>query len=157
MEKRATLERASEFGIAAGLRSMAGPALLSQHLSERPMWELDSPAERMLAHPATQILLGLGALGELVGDKLPSTPSRLEPRSLVFRAIWGAIGGGVLMHRARRPPLLGAALGALGAVGGASVGYHARKAITRQGVPDAAVAVVEDVFCMAIAQRAIRG
>ena len=157
MEKRATLERASEFGIAAGLRSMAGPALLSQHLSERPMWELDSPAERMLAHPAAQILLGLGALGELVGDKLPSTPSRLEPRSLVFRAICGAIGGGVLMHRARRPPLLGAALGALGAVGGASVGYHARKAIARQGVPDAAVAVVEDVFSIAIAQRAIRG
>ena len=157
MEKRAALSRASEFGIAAGLRSMTGPALLSQHLSERPMWELDSPAERMLAHPAAQILLGLGALGELVGDKLPGTPSRLEPRSLAFRAICGAIGGGVLMQRARKPPLLGAALGALGAVGGASAGYHMRQAITRQGVPDAAVALVEDLLTIAVAQRAIRG
>ena len=157
MVNRATLGRASEFGISTGMRSMAGTALLSQHLWERPMWELDSPAERMLAHPAARILLGVGALAELVGDKLPTTPSRLEPRSLVFRALCGAIGGGVLMHRARQPPLLGAALGALGALSGASAGYHARKAITSRGVPGAAAAIVEDLLSIAIAQRAIRG
>ena len=157
MVKRATLGRASEFGIAAGLRSMAGSALLSQHLSERPMWELDSRAERVLCHPAAQLLLGAGALAELVGDKLPSMPSRLEPRSLVFRALCGAVGGGVLMHRSRQHPLLGAALGALGAVSGATAGYHARRAIASRGVPDAAVAVVEDLLSIAIARRAIRG
>ena len=136
---------------------MAGPALLSQHLSDRPMWQLDSGAERSLASPTAQLLLGLAALGELIGDKLPSTPSRMETGPLMARAASGALCGAVLMHRAREPAVLGAFVGALCAVCGAAAGYHARRVLTRRGVPDTAVGVVEDLVAIAFAQRAIRG
>jgi uncharacterized membrane protein len=152
---RSKLSVARDFGFASGLRSMSPPALLSQHLAERPMWQLDSRVERALASRPARVLLGAAAMGELVADKLPETPSRMNTGSLIARAVCGAIGGGVLMHRARQPALVGAVIGALGAVSGASAGYHARRALTRQGVPDAAVAVLEDVLAVAIARRAI--
>jgi uncharacterized membrane protein len=157
MLNRSGMSRATEMGFSAGLRTMTGPALLSHHLSERPMWQLDSRPERALASPAAQLLLGIAALAELTGDKLPSTPSRMEPGPLLGRAVSGAVGGAVLMHRARQPPLLGALIGALGAVSGATAGYTARRALTRRGIPDAAVAVVEDLLAIAVARRAIRG
>ncbi|MBW3629403.1 MAG: DUF4126 family protein [Gemmatimonadetes bacterium] len=150
-----TVGSAGEFGIASGLRSMAPPALLSQHLAERPMWQLDSQVERVLASPGVRALLGVAALGELVADKLPSARSRMAPRPLLARAIAGAVGGGVLMHRARQPALMGALAGAVGAVTGAAAGYHARQALTRSGIPDSAVAVLEDLLALAIARRAI--
>lgn len=150
-----SIERSAEFGFASGLRSVAGTALLSQHLSGRPMWQLSNAAERALASPAARAALAAAALGELVADKLPSTPSRLEPRSLVVRAIAGALGAGVLMSRDRQPMLLGALVGALGAVTGASIGYHARRELSMRGIPDPAVAVVEDLLTIALARRSI--
>lgn len=150
-----TIERAADFGVATGLRSMTGVALLSRHLEGRPMWQLDSAGERALAAPAARLVLGAAAVGELVADKLPGTPSRLEPRSLVVRAVFGAVGGGVLMHRSRKPALLGAVVGALSAVAGAAIGYHARRELVYRGVPDAAVAVVEDLVAVAVARRSI--
>ena len=149
------MSSAGGFGIASGLRSMAPPALLSQHLADRPMWQLDSPVERTLASPGARALLGVAALGELVADKLPGTPSRMEPGPLLVRAMAGALGGGVLMHRARQPALMGALAGAVGAVTGAAAGYHARQALTRSGIPDSAVAVLEDVLALVIARRSI--
>jgi uncharacterized membrane protein len=147
--------RSALLGAATGLRSTIAPAMLSR------------------AHtvpPAVRTVLHAAAAGELVADKLPGMPSRLEPGPLVARFVIGALAGGVLAGRDRAaavdgavPPsavlvgavLRGAVLGAAGALAGAFAGYHARRALTHgAGLPDLPVAVIEDTIAIAAARHA---
>jgi uncharacterized membrane protein len=65
----------------------------------------------------------LAALGELVADKLPSMPSRLERRGLTGRLLSSSATGGAVAGPA------GAATAALAALASALAGNRARSAI----------------------------
>lgn len=130
--------RIAALGAVCGMRSMLGPALAAQHGASRP----------------ARLFFGLLATGELVGDKLPRTPSRLAPGPLVGRIVSGAGVGFVLSRRAGRAPWPGIALGAGAAVAGAWGGSQARKALgPALHVPDAVVAVAEDALAYALGRR----
>jgi uncharacterized membrane protein len=76
-----TVYRSALLGVTTGSRSMSGLAaqvLVTPSLARRQ-------PERALGHLRAKGLVGLAALGELVGDKLPVTPSRLSPVSLAGR------------------------------------------------------------------------
>ena len=76
-----TAYRSALLGVTSGARSFTGLAaqvLVTPSLARRQ-------PERALGHLRAKGLIGLAALGELVGDKLPATPSRLTPPSLVGR------------------------------------------------------------------------
>ncbi len=110
-----------------------------------------------LAPPFPRLLLRLAAAGEVVVDKLPATPSRLAPGPLAGRLISGSICGVVLARRGGKSPLLGAFLGAAGALFGAFGGYHARHALTtRVGLPDLPVALAEDALAVGVARAVSR-
>ncbi|MBN1963223.1 MAG: hypothetical protein JW910_01165 [Anaerolineae bacterium] len=132
-------------GISTGMRTLAGPSLLSSYLSRR--YEA-LPARRLLrlfAGRWSVALLRLGALGELVGDKLPMTPSRLEPEGLAGRLSSGALVGLMLAGARGKSRLLGMALGMAGAGLGAVGGYQTRHDIVEDsGLPDSLIALVED-------------
>ena len=97
-----------------------------------------------------------GVVGELVGDKLPSAPSRLEPPSPQIRAGSGATGSVLLSRHASANPLVPALAGALGAAAGTYAGAAWRGwAVDR--VPDWQAAVVEDVVALLLARAAVRG
>ncbi len=83
------------------------------------------------------------AVGELVADKLPFTPSRLSPLALGARMASGGWSGERLVHRFGGSGGAGAALGVGGALAGAWLGYTIRAAISKR-IPDPFVALVED-------------
>ena len=144
------LVRAALLGAATGGRSMAGIAAvaLTTPPGADPAW-LGSRWGRIGATAA--------ALGELVGDKLPTTPSRLEPLPLTGRIMFGAVTGFLLSQREGRPsgaPVLAAAAGA---VGGAVLGRAWRARAQRRGRPDLPAALAEDavVYAVALAAAAV--
>lgn len=127
-------------GAATGSRSMMAPVALARAGS---------------VAPAARIVLQAAAAGELIADKLPGMPSRLETGPLLSRVAIGAVAGSILAVRNRRQPLAGAVLGAAGAVAGAHAGYHARRFLTATiGMPDLPVAIAEDMLAIAAARRA---
>jgi uncharacterized membrane protein len=91
----------------------------------------------------------LAAIGEIVNDKLPKTPARTAPPSLVIRILMGAFAAVTLAIAGGASPWIGAVAGALGAVAGTFGGYHVRKALVQNlHVPDFAIALVEDVIAV---------
>jgi len=89
------------------------------------------------------------AFGELVADKLPRTPSRLQPPALAGRVASGAAAGGAVAGPA------GACVGGAAALAASCAGAGARAALVRaSGLPDPAIAVVEDALAITLAWRA---
>ncbi|HET6218182.1 MAG TPA: DUF4126 family protein [Acidobacteriaceae bacterium] len=94
-------------------------------------------------------LFSLGAVGELISDKLPKTPSRLKQPGFSIRIVTGAFCGLILATTASFSIIGAAVLGAIGAVAGSYLGYFVRsRATAKFGLPDLPVALVEDVICI---------
>ena len=74
-------------GAASGLRSQIGVAVLAVRS--------DSSLPPILRQPWTRRVLVAGAVGELIADKLPNTPSRLEPPGIAGRLVLGALAAGL--------------------------------------------------------------
>jgi uncharacterized membrane protein len=134
---------AAGIGVVAGLRSMTAPAVVS--------WSGPAPnssLQFLKSKTSTKVLSALAA-GELVLDKLPSTPNRTSPGPLIGRIASGAFCGAALCSAARRSVALGAALGGLGAIAGSFAGYHLRRQIhQRFHAPDTAIALAEDALAI---------
>jgi len=132
-----TLAAASLLGVATGMRSLLPLAVLS----------LTSSRSRGL-----RILLVSLAGTELVGDKLPWTPSRLAPLPLGFRVLAGGLGA-TWLTRSRGAPVL-AGIG--GALVGALLGSRARTLLPpATGTPDLPWAVAEDLSAAALVRAAV--
>ncbi len=86
--RHAHLIKAALAGAATGLRSTVGVgALVETGSSGLPAVALAAPA---------RVVAGLGIAGEVVVDKLPNTPSRLEPPGLLARVALAAVGEDVV-------------------------------------------------------------
>ena len=105
-------------GLVAGLRSMTAPAVVAWAASFGWL-HLDATPVAFLGTPVARYLLVAFMLGELVADKLPSTPSRTRPGPLVARIVTGALGGSAIAAGTGGSALIGALLGALGGAAGA--------------------------------------
>jgi uncharacterized membrane protein len=139
-------------GIVAGMRSMMAPAILALILSRRP--ELAPPVSpaSWFAHPSAAIVLGLAALAELVGDKLPKCPNRTALGPFVARMVTGGVTGAAFLQIAHLNAWLGAALGVIGAIAGTFGGFHARRAVVRSTrIKEPYVGLLEDIIAIAIA------
>jgi uncharacterized membrane protein len=153
-EKTDVLLRAAAIGVVGGMRSQLPLALLS--LASRQRGRDQEHLPEFLTTPRVTALLIASAAGELVVDKLPFTPSRLQPGSLVVRAGLGGLAGALLCRSAGLEPIRGAALGAAGALAGSYAGYHVRAGlVARTGLPDPLFAVLEDVTAVAIGSYAV--
>jgi uncharacterized membrane protein len=94
-------------------------------------------------------VFSLAAVGELIGDKLPKTPSRLKQPGFSVRIVTGGLCGLLLANAASFSWIAGALLGAVGAIAGAYLGYFVRHRITETfSIADLPVALVEDVICI---------
>ena len=135
-------------GVVAGLRAMTAPAVVcwGAHLG----WlSLSHSPLSFLTSKISLVIFTLLALGELIGDKLPQTPSRTDIFPLIARAVSGALAGAALVITAGAWLLAGVLVGAVGAVIGAFAGYHVRRALTRSaGLPDLPVALLEDLVAV---------
>jgi uncharacterized membrane protein len=135
-------------GLAAvtGSRTTLGPALALRASGRRP-----------LARAAVYLM----AAAELIGDKLPTTPSRTAPLGLGLRAASAAGLALALRRRRSRAAAAGAlALGLAGALAGAFGGLRLRLALARRlgggRWANAAAGAIEDVALLAVGARLAR-
>ncbi len=150
------LARAFVLGIVAGFRSQLPFALMAMAARRGRFAVGDSERLAILGGNRAAFVLGASAVGELVVDKLPFVPSRLEPGPLAGRVVIGGAAGAVLAAEAHRPIGLGAAAGAAGGALGSYLGYWGRLLAGRgTGLPDAVVAVAEDAIGVAVGWAAL--
>src|ERR1700677_2952663 len=82
-------------GVIAGLRSLTAPAVVSwaAHFG----WlHVENSWLAFLGFAATPYILSVLAIGELIADKLPNTPSRKAPPGFIARIVTGGISGAAL-------------------------------------------------------------
>jgi uncharacterized membrane protein len=128
---------------------MVAPAVVAwgAHLN----WlHLDGTVLSFMGSTAAVVVFTLLAAGELVADKLPSTPSRTEAPGLTARIVLGALSGGCIALSASSPLAFGAVLGGFGGIAGAFTGYQGRTRLVRAfKVPDLVIALLEDAVAIA--------
>jgi len=134
-------------GVVAGLRALTAPAAVSW--AARLGWlHLENTGLAFLGFAATPYIVSLLALGELINDKLPKTPSRKAPPGFIARIVTGALSGAAL--GAANQALAGGLLaGAAGAVLGTLGGYEFRSRLVKAiGGKDFPIALLEDVIAV---------
>jgi uncharacterized membrane protein len=134
-------------GAATGLRATVGVGTLVETASPGLPVALTTPPARIVA--------GLGVTGELVGDKLPKTPSRLEPPGLLARVALASAAGAVIARSCEQPMVPAVLVAASAALVSARVGHDVRQRVS-QHVPPLACALAEDVIALALATAAVR-
>ncbi len=133
-------------GVIAGLRAMMAPTIVSWGAG-LGWFSLAGSSLNFMSYPATRYILSLLALGELVNDKLPKTPSRTVPPQFIARIVTGAFSGAVL--GASRDSLVGGLVaGAIGAVAGTLGGSAARTSLARMAGKDLPIAILEDAVAI---------
>jgi uncharacterized membrane protein len=144
MEIMSVFALAFLMGVIAGLRSFAAPAAVSW--AARLGWlQVESTWLAFLGFQFTPYIITVLAIGELIADKLPKTPSRKAPGPFGFRIVSGALCGAALGAGS----LGGAIAGALGAVAGTLGGYEFRMRLVKAtGGRDFPIALLEDLIAV---------
>ncbi|MDB4946903.1 MAG: hypothetical protein JWP97_6437 [Labilithrix sp.] len=130
-----TVLRCFGIGFVAGLRSMTAPAAVA----------LSAPSRGKARY-----LVAAMALGELVVDKLPGTPSRKAPLLFAGRIMTGALSGAVLGARSGAA-VTGLVAGAAGAIAGTLAGADLRSRLADTVGADLPAALLEDVLAIGAA------
>ena len=133
-------------GVVAGLRALTAPAVVAW--AAMLDWiNLDGTWVQWLGHPITVAVLTVLALGELITDQLPKTPSRLVPVQFITRLITGGFSGAALAT-AWGCRFGGLGAGLIGAVLGTLGGYHLRRKLSDKEGIDLPVALTEDIVAV---------
>jgi uncharacterized membrane protein len=141
-------------GVACGLRALVGLEVVSWEARSQQL-PLQGTWLAFLGFRATPFITSLLAIGELVTDKLPKTPSRLVPPQFAARVTMGALTGAAI-GAAHGHLLIGALPGILGSVVGTLAGSKARAAAARLFGRDLPAALLEDVMAIVLVILALR-
>jgi uncharacterized membrane protein len=143
-------------GVVAGLRSQMPGALLALAVRQNKLPHGERGPLRWLSARWGLPLAALAAGGELIGDKLPFTPSRLNPAPLLGRLASGAAAGAAIADATDQSATAGAALGMIGAGIGSVAGYYARASLSATtGIASPIWGVVEDIIGIGLGRLAI--
>ena len=141
-------------GVACGLRAIIGLAAVSwaascQHLA------LEGTSLSFLGRLITSFITSSMALGEVVTDKLPKTPSRLVPAQFGARVVTGAFSGAAI-GLSQGHFAIGLVAGIVGSVVGTFAGFKGRALVAKLFGRDLPAALLEDVIAIALAFVALR-
>jgi len=144
------LGRGALLGVASGMRSTVGLAALVRG----PTRDLPGVLAHRLARPAAGVAVG----AELVLDKMPFTGSRLDPEGIAGRLVFAGLGAALLARRAQAGAAKGASVVLLAVACSALSAKvaHDLRAKCAETVPDAAVAIGEDLLALGVAALACR-
>jgi uncharacterized membrane protein len=133
-------------GIVAGLRTMTAPAAVSwaAYLGWLP---LQNTPLAFLGYVAVPYVFTLLAIGELIADQLPKTPSRKVPVQFGARIVSGALCGAAI-GAAAGTLAGGLVAGVIGAVIGTLGGAAARARLARAFGRDMPAALIEDAVAI---------
>ncbi|HWI85902.1 MAG TPA: DUF4126 domain-containing protein [Sphingomonas sp.] len=141
-----TLTLALLIGIVAGLRALTAPAAVS-FAARFCTLDLAGTPLAFMSYMWTPWIFGLLALGELVSDQLPNTPSRKVSVQFGTRILMGGLSGGAI-GASRDMLAAGVAAGAIGAVIGTLGGAAARSRLAAAFKRDRPAALIEDVVAI---------
>jgi uncharacterized membrane protein len=134
-------------GIIAGLRAMTAPAAVSlaAHLG---FLHLDGTPLAFMGATITPWIFTVLAIGELITDQLPKTPSRKVPVQFGGRIVAGGLSGAAI--GASGGSLMGGLVaGVVGAVIGTLGGAEVRARLARAFGRDTPAALLEDLVAIA--------
>ncbi|MES2277483.1 MAG: DUF4126 family protein [Bacteroidota bacterium] len=136
-------------GILAGMRTMAAPAIASKMLGQHHSKKLQHSPLSFMQSGTTAKVLSVMALGEFVGDKMPSAPNRIATPGLVFRSLSGAVAGASIYKASGGNIYAGALLGGVTAVAATFGSFFLRKAIVKQAhLIDPVIGGIEDAIVL---------
>jgi uncharacterized membrane protein len=135
-------------GVIAGLRSLAAPAAVSW--AARLGWlHLENTWLAFLGFGAMPYIISVLAVGELIYDKLPNTPSRSAPLGFNTRMVTGALSGAAL-GATSASWMVGLVAGVIGAIVGTLGGQGLRSRLVKAtGGKNLPIALLEDVVAVA--------
>jgi uncharacterized membrane protein len=135
-------------GVASGLRALTPAAAVCW--AARLGWlKLEGTPLGFLGYAVTPWIFTVAAIGELVNDKLPKTPSRKVPPQFIARVVMGALCGAAL-GAAGGAFAGGLIAGAIGAVAGTLGGSELRGRLSRAAGKDLPIALLEDAIAIAL-------
>lgn len=111
-DSRRTLAMAFLMGATAGPRTSA-PLFATAWAAKLGWIDVKDSPLAMLGSTSAVALTTPMAIGELIVDKLPSTPDRTDPPGLAARAVTGAISGAAIAGGRSWPAALSGAMGAI--------------------------------------------
>src|SRR5262245_30761710 len=133
-------------GIVAGLRAMTAPAAVSW--AARLGWlNLAPTGLAFLGYAFTPWIFTVLALGELVTDQLPTTPSRKVPVQFGTRLLTGGLSGAAI-GAANGQLAVGLIAGVVGAVVGTLQGAALRGWLAASFGQDRPAALIEDALAI---------
>ena len=133
-------------GIIAGLRAMTAPAAVSW-AAALGWLDLSGTWLNVFASPWAVGIFTVLAVGELITDQLPSTPSRKVPVQFGARILSGAVCGAAIGVAAGSMGL-GALAGTVGAVLGTLGGHAVRARLAGRFGKDLPAALIEDAVAV---------
>ncbi len=133
-------------GVIAGLRALTAPAAVSW-AAYLGVLHVQNTALSFMGATITPYILTLLAIGELVTDTLPKTPSRKVPIQFGARIVTGALSGATI-GVAGDALVAGLVLGVIGAVIGTFGGAAARSGLAAAMGRDLPAALIEDVVAV---------
>lgn len=148
-----TLLPALLIGIVAGMRTMSAPTAVSWG-ARLGLLDVSGTWLAFLGSALTPWIFTALAIGELIGDQLPSAPSRKTPGPFAARIVSGAISG-TAIGLAAGSALPGAIAGMLGAVIGTLGGYALRMRLAKAFGKDRPAALLEDALAIGLAILAV--
>ena len=140
-------------GTASGLRTLIGLAAISW-AAHFGILSLSHTWLAFLGYTFTPYILTVLAIGELVNDKLPKTPSRLIPPQFIARIVTSALCG-LAIGLSGNGMIIGLVAGIMGAVAGTFGGAKARSLLSRAFGRDLPAALLEDAVALGIAAFAL--
>lgn len=144
-------------GVIAGMRTMGAPALVSDHLERAKSPALEQSLLHWLGTARAASVTKFLAAGEIVGDKLPTMPSRVAPAPLIARMVSGGVCGAALCGAGGKRAGVGMVIGVVAAVVGAYGFYHLRRTLGQKtAVPDPVWGAVEDVLAFGVGWGVLR-
>jgi len=133
-------------GVIAGLRAMTAPAAIAW--AAFLGWiDLSGTPLAFMGYRWTPWIFNLLAIGELITDQLPQTPSRKVPQQFIARILLGGLSGGAI--GASGGLLAGGAIaGVIGAVIGTLGGAAGRAKLSQGFASDRPAAIIEDIIAI---------
>ena len=134
-------------GTLAGMRSTSAPVITSHILSHHQSKNLGHSPLRFMQSKNVAVALKVLALGEIVGDKLPSAPNRIKPAVIGFRILSGALAGASIYKASGNNAVIGALLGGTVAFASTYGSFFLRKSTVKTShLVDPVIGAIEDAL-----------
>ncbi|GAL86691.1 hypothetical protein MYP_3921 [Sporocytophaga myxococcoides] len=154
--KKKAIKLALGLGAIAGMRATFAPSLASHLLTKKSFRGSLNSGLAFLQLPASNVITKIISAGEIVGDKLPSTPNRTSAPQLITRIISGALVGATIFQAYKQKRSTGLLLGGLSALAMTYASFYARKYFAEgYKIEDTIIGGIEDTIAIGTGARLI--